>query len=395
MIVAMPVRPVRKPTPVVDSPDTAARRAAVAARDPAADGRFVYAVITTGIYCRPSCPSRAARPENLRFFNEPTDAQAAGFRACRRCRPDAIGEQDRQALLVAQACRQIDAAEVTPTIAELAEAAGLSPFHFHRVFRARTGLTPRAWAAARRAERLRQQVAVNEAKAAMAAGPTRTAKPARTMTEAIFDAGYGSSGRFYAEGRAVLGMAPRAFRDGGRHERIFFAVGQASLGSVLVASTAAGVCAVLMGEEPQTLVRDLQDRFPKAELVGADAGYESVVAQVLAAIDDPRRSADLPLDLRGTAFQYQVWQALRAIPAGETISYAELARRIGRPAAVRAVGTACGANPVAVLVPCHRVVRADGDLTGYRWGIDRKRRLLAREQALSDAASDGPTARTT
>jgi AraC family transcriptional regulator of adaptative response/methylated-DNA-[protein]-cysteine methyltransferase len=337
---------------------------AVRRRDASADGRFVYAVRTTGVYCRPSCPSRPARRENVSFFADGAAARAAGFRACKRCRPDEASPASPHAAAIARACRLIEEAEEMPALDALAAAAGLSRFHFHRVFKAATGLTPAAYGAARRARRV--------ADALPAAG---------SVTEALYDAGYGSASRFYAGATRRLGMAPSTYRKGGEGEEIRFAVGQCSLGAILVAATATGVCAITMGDDPQALVRDLQDRFPRATLVGGDAAFEATVAAVVGLVEDPRGRHDIPLDVRGTAFQERVWRALREIPPGRTASYTEIAGRIGHPAAVRAVARACGANPAAVAIPCHRVVRTDGALSGYRWGVERKRALLERERA--------------
>lgn len=339
------------------------RWAAVLARDPRADGAFFYAVATTGVYCRPSCGARRPRREHVAFFASAQAAEHAGYRACRRCRPDQTPAHVRQAELVAAACRRIEAAEEPPTLETLAAEAGLSPFHFHRLFRRITGMTPRAYAAAHRARRLQERLA----------GGAR-------VTEALYAAGFGSSSAFYARAGRDLGMSPGACRACGRGLVIRFAVAQCSLGALLVAASDKGVCAVFLGDDPEALVRDLQDRFRAAELVGADRAFEDWVARVVALVEDPATGLDLPLDLRGTAFQQRVWQALRAIPPGQTVSYAELARRIGHPGATRAVAAACGANPVAVAVPCHRVVRSDGGLSGYRWGVERKRALLERER---------------
>jgi AraC family transcriptional regulator, regulatory protein of adaptative response / methylated-DNA-[protein]-cysteine methyltransferase len=333
-------------------------------RDPAHDGRFFVAVKTTGVYCRPSCPSRPARPENVSFFATTEEAKNAGYRACKRCRPDQIGKPDRNVEVVRRACETIASAEEAPALGQLAAAAGLSPYHFHRVFKSVTGVTPKAYAAAH--------------KGARAADNLLTA---RSVTEAIYDAGFNSSSRFYEGATARLGMTPTTLRRGGDGAKIRFAVGQCSLGAVLVAASDKGVCGILLGDDPDALLRDLQDRFRKAELIGGDAEFEATVGKVVALIEAPGRGLDLPLDIRGTAFQSQVWAALRAIPAGKTASYAEIARAIGHPKAVRAVAGACAANPLAVAIPCHRVVRTDGDLSGYRWGIARKRALLDREAA--------------
>jgi AraC family transcriptional regulator of adaptative response/methylated-DNA-[protein]-cysteine methyltransferase len=339
-----------------------ARWNAVVRRDPAADGAFYYAVRTTGVYCRPSCAARLARRENVEFHATCADAERAGYRPCKRCRPDQSGLAERHAAAVAAACRLIEAADEMPGLDALAQSAGLSRFHFHRVFKALTGVTPKAYATAHRRARVQGELG-------------RSA----TVTEAIYGAGFNSNGRFYAAASDMLGMKPTTFRAGGKGARIRFAVGQCWLGAILVAATEKGVCAVLLGDDADALLRDLQDRFPKAQLIGGDAAFERTVAAVVGLVEAPSKGLALPLDVRGTAFQERVWQALREIPAGSTVSYAELAGRIGRPAAVRAVAQACAANPAAVAIPCHRVVRTDGSLSGYRWGIARKRALLDRE----------------
>jgi AraC family transcriptional regulator of adaptative response/methylated-DNA-[protein]-cysteine methyltransferase len=338
------------------------RWAAVQARSLEADGLFYYSVRTTGVYCQPSCPSRGAKRANVAFHATRAEAESAGFRPCLRCKPDQPPLAERQAQAVAQACRLIDAAEVEPDLASLAEACGMSRFHFHRVFKAHTGITPKAYAAARRAERLKQGLA-----------------QAPSVTAASYDAGFNSSGRFYAASAGVLGMTPVRYRSGGSGEQIRFAVAQCSLGALLVAATDKGICSILLGDDPDALVRDLQDRFPKAELIGAEPAFETTVAQVVAFVEAPRIGLDLPLDLRGTAFQQRVWQALRSIPPGSTVGYAELAAQLGMPQGARAVAGACAANPVAIAVPCHRVVRNDGAISGYRWGVERKQALLERE----------------
>jgi AraC family transcriptional regulator, regulatory protein of adaptative response / methylated-DNA-[protein]-cysteine methyltransferase len=298
----------------------------------------------------------------MRFYTSPAEAEHAGFRPCKRCRPTEPRIADRQAAAVAKACRMIEEAEEMPSLDRLADAAGMSRFHFHRVFRAVTGVTPKAYADAHRRQRVRKELL-----------------EADTVTSALYGAGFNSNGRFYAAAAGLLGMTPTAFRRGGRGVAIRFAVGQCSLGAILVAASDKGVCAIDFGDDPEVLVRGLQDRFPKARLIGADRDFEQVVAQVIGLVEAPRRGLDLPLDLRGTAFQERVWRALRKIPAGRTTTYAEIARRIGAPKAVRAVAQACASNPVAVAIPCHRVVRTDGAISGYRWGIERKRTLLARE----------------
>jgi AraC family transcriptional regulator of adaptative response/methylated-DNA-[protein]-cysteine methyltransferase len=337
---------------------------AVTRRDSAFDGTFLFAVRTTGIYCRPSCASRPAKRRNVTFFESGAEAETAGYRACKRCRPDQLGAPDPRMEAVSQACKRIETAEEAPKLAELAARAGLSPYHFHRVFKVITGVTPKAYAAETRARR--------------AADNLRTAD---TVTEAIYDAGFNSSSRFYESTTARLGMSPSAVRRGGAGAVIRFAVGEASLGAVLVAATDKGVCAILLGDDAEALVHDLQDRFPRAEFKGGDAEFERMVAEVVGLVEAPGSRLDLPLDIRGTAFQHRVWAALQAIPAGKTATYTEIARAIGQPTAVRAVAQACGANPLAIAIPCHRVVRSDGDLSGYRWGVERKRKLIDWEAA--------------
>ena len=341
------------------------RLAAVRARDPGADGAFVYAVTTTGVYCKPSCPSRAAREEHVVFFEAPDEARRAGYRPCKRCKPMEPSKAERRAALVASLCRVIEEREEEPTLQELAELAGWSASHLHRVFKAVAGVTPKQYAARLRAERVQGALRRED-----------------TVTEAIYSAGYNASGRFYEQSQEVLGMTPTEFRGKGAAQRIRFAVGACSLGAILVAATERGVCAITLGDDPEELVHELERRFARAELVGADADFEALVAQVVGMVEQPGVGRELPLDIRGTAFQQRVWQALRAIPAGTTVSYAELAEAIGKPTAARAVAGACAANTLAVAIPCHRVVRADGGLSGYRWGVERKRRLLEREGAL-------------
>lgn len=352
----------RPQAPVAPPADDAAKWAALKARDAQADGSFVYSVRTTGVYCRPSCPARPARPENVAFHATCAEAEAAGFRPCKRCRPNEPALAERQAEAVARACRMIEEAETMPALDDLAEVAGMSPFHFHRIFKKVAGITPKAYAGARLASRVALGL-----------------QDADSITEAVFDAGYNSSSRFYANASERLGMTPTAYRKGGAGTRIRFAAAECSLGSILVAATEKGVCAILLGDDPDALARDLQDRFPKAELSGGDEAFERWVAEVIGFVEAPGRGLDLPLDIGGTAFQQRVWTALRAIPVGTTATYADIARAIGEPAAVRAVAQACGANKLAVAIPCHRVVRSDGSLSGYRWGVERKRDLLARE----------------
>jgi len=346
------------------------RWAAICARDTAADGHFVYAVRTTGVYCRPSSPSRLPRRENVRFFDTPEAAEAAGFRPSRRAAADRSIVAARRAALVEQACRLIESAETPPALQRLAAQAGVSVFHFHRMFKAETGLTPKAYANAHRARRLRSELS----------------EPG-TVTQAIYGAGFNSNSRFYEASDSLLGMRPRDYKAGGPNTEIRFAVAASALGAILVACSQRGICAISLGDDPDALVRALQDRFPHARLQGGDPAFEQLVAQVVGFVEAPALGLNLPLDVRGTAFQQRVWQALRDIPAGATASYAEVARRIGAPKAVRAVAQACGANPLAVAIPCHRVVRRDGDISGYRWGVERKRELLRREEPQAPASS--------
>jgi AraC family transcriptional regulator of adaptative response/methylated-DNA-[protein]-cysteine methyltransferase len=341
-----------------------ARWARVVARDRTADSQFCYSVATTGVYCRPSCPSRLANPKNVRFHASPAEAEAAGFRACQRCRPNRPAADAQHTETIARICVLIEQAVEPPPLADLAQAAGLSPHYFHRLFKAVTGVTPKAYAAAHRAARVRDELGRSP-----------------TVTEAIYRAGYNASSRFYERAGQLLGMTPSDFRAGGADAVIRFAVGQSSLGAVLVAMSEKGVCAILIGDDPEELVRDLQSRFAKAQLIGGDAGFESVIAQVIGLVEAPQIGLGLPLDIRGTAFQQRVWQALQEIPAGTTATYTEIAAKIGAPRAVRAVAGACAANGLAIAVPCHRVVRIDGSLSGYRWGIERKRALIDREKA--------------
>lgn len=339
-----------------------ARWAAILARDPKADGLFVYGVKTTGVYCRPSSTSRLPRRENIEFFDSPAQAEAAGYRANKRANADRTQVAAHHAQLVADACRHIEQADTPPSLEALAAHAGLSPFHFHRVFKAATGLTPKGYVSAHRSRKVRDGL-----------------RGRHSVTDALYDAGFNSNSRFYESANQLLGMTPSDYKAGGTHSEMLFAVGQCSLGAILVAQSLRGVCAILLGDDPDKLVRELQDQFPKANLVGADRSFEQVVAQVVGFIEAPALGLNLPLDVRGTAFQERVWQALRDIPLGSTASYGQIAERIGAPKSFRAVAQACGANSLAVAIPCHRVVRSNGELSGYRWGVDRKRQLLERE----------------
>jgi AraC family transcriptional regulator of adaptative response/methylated-DNA-[protein]-cysteine methyltransferase len=338
------------------------RCAAFMARDASCDGQFYIAVETTGIYCRPSCPARRPKRANVRFHETAAEAEAAGFRPCKRCKPDQPNLVEQHAAKVAEACRLIETAEVEPSLDKLAQAVGLSAYHFHRIFKTTLGVTPKAYARAHRNKRVREEL-------------SRRA----TVTEAIYGAGFNSNGRFYATSSEVLGMSPSEFRAGAPDAEIKFAIGKSSLGLVLVAASDKGVCAIFFGDSPDELERDLKKQFPRAKLVGNDNAFGQLVAKVIHFVEDPRTGFDLPLDIRGTAFQHRVWEALRHIPAGSTASYAEIAKAIGAPKAVRAVARACATNRIAVAIPCHRVIGSDGSLTGYAGGIERKRALLAKE----------------
>ncbi len=344
--------------------DDEARWQAVVARDPAQDGVFVYAVTTTGVYCRPSCPSRRPNRGNVIFFTLNRDAESAGFRPCRRCRPNEPSLAQELGQAVERACRRIERAEREPSLAELATEAGLSPHHFHRVFKRIAGMTPKAYAKAHREARLR--AALGDA-------------DSTSVTDAILAAGYTTPGRAYEGSTARLGMDPRTYRAGAAGVAIHYVVRETWLGLVLVAVTERGVCCVRFGQDREGLEAELRETFPRAELHPAAEDLAGLIGRVLARIENPAAAEELPLDIQGTLFQERVWAALRAVPAGETSTYAQIAAAIGAPKAVRAVAQACGANPVAVAIPCHRIVRSDGSLSGYRWGPERKRRLLARE----------------
>jgi AraC family transcriptional regulator of adaptative response/methylated-DNA-[protein]-cysteine methyltransferase len=332
-------------------------------KDERADGLFWYSVKTTGVYCRPSCPARLPKRENVAFHDSTQNAEKAGFRACKRCGPKGSGLAGQHAEAVTTACRMIKEADEFPSLNELAVAVKMSPGYFHRLFKTATGLTPKDYANAHRADRVKRALPKLE-----------------TVTQAIYDAGFNSNGRFYAGSSKMLGMKPKEYREGGAGNTIRFAIAECSLGSILIASSEKGVCAILMGDDPEALARDLQDQFPKANLIGGDDRYEKLVAKVVGFIEAPRIGLDLPLDIRGTAFQQRVWKELQRIPAGKTVCYSEVANLIGSPNSARAVAQACGANALAVAIPCHRMVRNNGDISGYRWGVDRKRALLARER---------------
>lgn len=343
-----------------------ARWSALCAKDPAADGHFWFAVSTTGIYCRPTCHSRRPLRENVHFFDTAVAAKAAGFRPCKRCQPDQAQPAlvAEHAAAIEQACALISDGDPPPPLMALAAAVGMSPYHFQRVFKAHTGVSPKQYAMTMRRQRAQQ-----------------TLQEAGSVTAAIYDAGYGSSSHFYGEIADALGMTPTAYRAGAAGVTIRFGAAQCYLGWVLAAATERGLCAIELGDDPEILADGLRVRFPDAEIVH-DPGFNDWMEQIVAFLDAPQRGLALPLDIQGTAFQRRVWAALREIPAGHTLSYTDMAVRIGAPSAARAIASACAANRLAVAIPCHRVVRRNGDLSGYRWGIERKRRLLEQERSL-------------
>lgn len=348
----------------------AVRWTAVQRRDPTHDGHFFYAVRTTGVYCRPSCPSRPARRENVSFFDSSTLARQAGYRACLRCKPDDATADAGRRELVLQACAALESSESGIKLNALAGAASMNPHHFHRVFKSVVGLTPKAYFRAVRAKRVQA-----------------TLRDAGSVTEALYDAGFNSSSRFYEDTRSALGMQPKQFLEGATGQQIRYAVEPCALGVVLVAATAKGVCGIEFGESAHDLVQCLRDRFPKASLVPGDPDFKDWVGRVLRYAAHPRGLLELPLDIRGTVFQRQVWDALGKTPGGQTASYGEVARAIGQPKAVRAVAQACASNHIALAIPCHRVIRGDGQVSGYRWGTQRKTELLEREEIEAQASA--------
>ncbi len=338
------------------------RWTSVVGRDKSQDGSFYYSVKTTGVYCRPSCSARLARRENVIFHATPEEAERAGFRPCKRCRPKEASLDELHALAVEKACRVLEDAAEPPSLDQLATVVGLSPYHLHRLFKTKTGVTPRSYSAALRGKRVRDEL-----------------DRAATVTEAIYSSGFNSNGRFYESSSLMLGMTPTKFRSGGDGVSIRFAVAQCSLGTILVAAAEKGICSISLGDDPGSLIHELEDRFPKANLALGDQEFELQVVKVIGLVDAPGAGMDLPLDIQGTLFQRRVWQALREIPVGMTASYSEIAERIGSPKSVRAVARACASNTLAVAIPCHRVVRSDGALSGYRWGVERKKALLSKE----------------
>lgn len=356
------------PLPYVRGMAPDERWAAVVGHDAGSDGAFVYAVRSTGVYCRPSCPSRRPLRRNVEFFDHPHEAEAAGFRARLRCRPRGDSQPSRAARAVAEACLVLETAEETPDLAGLGRQVGLSPYYLQRCFKRLVGSTPRQYAAAARLERAK-----------------RSMRDGAGVTASLYDAGYRSSRAFYEEATGALGMQPGSYRRGGEAQTIGYTIIASLLGPLLVAATERGVCAVrFVDDDPDGLLRE---EFPAAILKRDDDGLQATAARVSAAVEGGADDLELPLDVRATAFQLRVWRALRAIPRGQTRSYTEVARSIGRPTAVRAVAGACAANPLAVVVPCHRVVAADGTLAGYRWGVERKQALLDAEQAAGGAGA--------
>lgn len=341
---------------------------AVLERDQRADGAFVYGVVTTGVYCRPHCASRRPKRDNVRFFDSWQAAEGAGFRPCRRCAPQAASGPDKAVDAVVRACALIEAAESPPTLTRLADETGLSPAHFQRLFKKTLGITPKQYAMEKRLGRVRDNLLQGA-----------------NVTAAVYAAGFESGSRFYENATSDLGMKPSEYRKGGAGKTIAYAIAWSQLGLALVAATDRGVCRIDFGDSPEELVSRLEAAFPKAILRENDSALRARIAQALDCLDRPEQAARLPLDIQGTAFQRQVWAALQSIPPGSTSTYADIARRIGRPKAARAVARACASNTVAVIVPCHRVVRGDGGLGGYRWGLERKRAVLERE-----ALQNGP-----
>jgi AraC family transcriptional regulator of adaptative response/methylated-DNA-[protein]-cysteine methyltransferase len=338
---------------------------AVVSKDATFDGRFVFAVSSTGVYCRPSCPSRRAQRERVSFFRLPEAAEQAGFRACRRCHPQKARVADSQVEMVQRVCRYIEAQdEASVTLALLSEHVGISAFHLQRVFKSVMGITPRQYADACRIQKFKTRVREGD-----------------SITGAMYDAGFSSSSRLYSRAPSELGMTPATYGRGGRGAVINYTIAQCALGHLLVAATERGVCAVRLGDSEEALQIDLRNEYPAAEIKRADDAVAKSIQSVLDYLAGKRPRLDLPLDIQATAFQWQVWESLQAIPVGETRSYSEVAKAVGRPKAVRAVARACASNPVALVIPCHRVIREDKSLGGYRWGLERKKALLEKESA--------------
>lgn len=340
---------------------------AVQMRDAGCDGLFYYAVRTTGVYCRPGCASRQPKRENVSFFALPEAARQAGFRACLRCKPDNVVIRDPQAELIQSVCRLIDRQiEEPPNFAALSEQIKLSQFHLQRLFKKLMGITPRQYAEARRTDSFKARV-----------------KSGQSVTEAMYDAGYGSSSRLYEKAAAQLGMTPATYRKGGKGMKINYIIAECPLGLLLVAATDKGICAVTLGDNDEKLTEDLHAEFPQADITRHKQHLQRQVNTLLEHLAGQEPHPALPLDVQGTAFQKRVWEELRRIPYGRTASYGEIARRIGQPTATRAVARACATNPAALVTPCHRVIRENGELGGYRWGIERKQELLEKEKSTS------------
>jgi AraC family transcriptional regulator, regulatory protein of adaptative response / methylated-DNA-[protein]-cysteine methyltransferase len=339
---------------------------AVVSKDARFDGQFVFAVTSTKIYCRPSCSSRRAHRERVKFFDLPEAAEQAGFRACLRCRPQSARILDPQVELVQRVCRDLNSSDgESLKLAELAASAGVSVFHLQRTFKRVMGISPRQYLAARRFGSFKELVRRGE-----------------SVTNALYDSGFNSSSRLYEHAAEELGMTPATYSRGGRGVNINYTVVASSMGRLMVAMTERGVCAVRMGDSDAELERDLREEFPHAQFQRADSVLLEPVQKILDHLDRSERRLDLPLDIRSTAFQRQVWEKLRTIPYGQTVSYGDVAKALGKPGAVRAVGRACATNPVALVIPCHRVVREDKSLGGYRWGLERKKKLLERERTI-------------
>ncbi len=357
--------------------DDQARWQIIAARKKAFDGSFVYGVRSTRIYCRPSCPSRRPRRDQVAFFSTPAAARQSGFRPCRRCRPDSSSAPAPQIARLERVCRYIESnLESTPTLAVLAEHVGVSPAYLQRSFKAALGITPRQYADARRLERFKQEV-----------------ETGATITGALYGAGYGSTSRLYERSNSQLGMTPATYRKGGLGAHIRYATTSCPLGRLLVAATERGVCAVSLGDDDAVLRNALRAEYPRAHVSRDDEALTGWLDSIVAHLAGQRQELDLPLDIRATAFQRRVWETLRRIPYGETRTYSEMAHELGSPAAARAVGQACASNPVSLLIPCHRAIRADGELGGYRWGVERKRSLLEKERELRSPGSQARTRR--
>ena len=339
------------------------RWAAVVDRDRSADGCFYYAVQTTGVFCRPGCSSRLPKRRNVAFFSTPAEAESAGYRSCKRCRPKVVSANERTEKLIVASCRAIEQSEKPISLTDLAAAAGLSTYHFQRLFKKIVGLTPKQYGSTHRAKRFRGLL-----------------RSSLSVTDALYSAGYGSSSRLYEKTKEDLAMQPKAYKNGAKGIKIQYDFARCFLGWVLVAATERGICAVELGDDPATLSVQLRDHFPKADLEKAGSGFASLIQAVISFIQEPKSSSNLPLDIQGTAFQQKVWSALGKIKPGCTANYAEIAEVIGNPNAVRAVASACGSNKLAVLIPCHRVIYKDGRTGNYRWGVERKQLLLAHEK---------------